>query len=134
MENKKQTKRVAQTRGREGKARRNSSEYNHAYYVAHKDDKAFQARRRRNQKNKRPLTPAEKRKRNAHLRERWSKDPVFRKRMMASQSAYAKRRYATDASYRQRLLSYQKAYRQKRKALLARGRSKTVRRNLNINK
>jgi hypothetical protein len=127
MRNKKQTKKVAQTHKRGSKTRSNSSEYNHAYYLAHKDDKAFQARRKRNQQNRRPLTPAEKRKRNAHLRERWAKDPAFRKRMMSAQSAYAKRRYATDASYREKLLAYQKVYRQKRKALLARGGSKAVR-------
>ena len=57
--------------------------------------------------------------RRAYLRQRWSSDPDFRKRMMASQAAYAKRRYTKDANYRQRLLAYQKAYRKKRKALTA---------------
>lgn len=131
MVNKNKEKKAALAQKRVTKARLNSSEYNRAYYLAHKDDKAFQARRRRNQKNRRPLTPDEKRRRNAHLRKRWASDPAFRKRMMASQSAYAKRRYKTDAFYRQKLLEYQKAYRQKRKSLTARGGSKTIRRNRN---
>ena len=131
MANSNKEKKASQTQKRGTKARLNSSEYNRAYYLAHKDDKEFQARRRRNQKNRRPMTPAEKLRRNAHLRARWSSDPAFRKRMMASQAAYAKRRYTKDANYRLRLLAYQKAYRKKRKALTARGGSKTVRRNSN---
>jgi len=131
MANNEKSKKSQLQQKRRTKARLNSSEYNRAYYLAHKEDKAFQARRRRNQKNRRPLTPDEKRRRNAHLRKRWASDPAFRKRMMASQSAYAKRRYKTDAIYRQRILEYQKAYRKKRKALTARGGSRTVRRNSN---
>lgn len=129
MANNEKSKKSQLQQKRRTKARLNSVEYNRAYYLAHKDDKAFKARRKRNQKNRRPLTQDEKRRRNAHLRKRWSSDPLFRKRMMASQASYAKRRYKTDALYRQKLLAYQKAYRQKRKALTAKVGSKTVRRN-----
>jgi len=69
------------------------SEYNHAYYMAHKGDKKFQERRRRNDRNRRKrITDADRRKRNEQLRRRWATDPLFRQRTSEYQKAWRKMR------------------------------------------
>lgn len=85
---------------------RNLSEYNHAYYMAHKNDKKYKERRLRNERKRRRFqTQKEKDKRNDYLREKWAKD----------------------AAYRQRILAYQKAWRNKRKKATKRGTKRKTR-------
>lgn len=72
---------------------RNSSEYNHAYYLAHKNDKKFRERRLRNGRNRRRnQTKADRERRNAYLRKRWANDPAFREHSLAYQKAYRERK------------------------------------------
>ena len=82
--------------------------YNRRYYLEHKGETRFEARRAINAKRDRSK-PKTKKRRNARLREKW----------------------ATDAEYRKRISEYQKAWRKKRKQSLknaSSGLKKNVRR------
>ena len=88
-------------------------QYNKAYYEAHKNDKNFKARRKRNAEEYR-VRPVVKRKRNAKLREKWASDPEYRAKISAYQKAWRerrKRRMARLAKAQSRVLGARKATR-----------------------
>lgn len=65
--------------------------YNKAYYQAHKGEKEFEERRKRNAKAYR-AKPRVKKRRNAKLREKWATDPEYRKRISEYQKAYREKK------------------------------------------
>ena len=65
--------------------------YNNEYYQAHKGEKAFEERRKRNAKAYR-VKPIVKKRRNAKLREKWATDPEYRRRISEYQKAYRQRK------------------------------------------
>ena len=65
--------------------------YNKEYYQAHKGEKAFEERRKRNAKAYR-VKPIVKKRRNAKLREKWATDPEYRRRISEYQKAYRQRK------------------------------------------
>ena len=65
--------------------------YNHQYYLAHKNDAKYKARRAIIEKKYRSKA-AVKRKRNAKLRNRWATDAAFRKHICEYQKMWRKRK------------------------------------------
>lgn len=65
--------------------------YNREYYLKHKGDARFEARRARNAKDYRSRTSTKKR-RNARLRAKWAADPEYRKHISEYQKAWRRRK------------------------------------------
>ena len=66
-------------------------EYNHQYYLAHKHDAKYKARRARIEKKYRAKDSVKKR-RNARIRARWATDEAFRQHLSEYQKLWRKKK------------------------------------------